>query len=102
MCGLAAAIAARDVDAEHTPGSQLASCARDAQIGPVAQHSKLSPAERIAVRGALVRMPEELAGLLHGLSAAAARERRAGLAFSAARQGWHVAALGRAAIGRRI
>ncbi len=102
MCGLAAAIAARDVDAEHTPGSQLASCARDAQIGPVAQHSKLSPAERIAVRVALVRMPEELAGLLHGLSAAAARERRAGLAFSAVEQVWHLADLEHEGFGRRI
>ena len=90
------------MEAEREHGSQLASRAGEGQIGPVAQHVKLSPAERIAVRVALVRMPEELARLLHGLSAAAARERRAGLAFSAVEQVWHLADLEHEGFGRRI
>jgi hypothetical protein len=47
-------------------------------------------------------MPEELARLLHALSAAAARERRAGLAFSAVEQVWHLADLEHEGFGRRI
>ena len=62
----------------------------------------LSPAERIAVRTALVRMPEELARVLHALSSATARERRAGLAFSAVEQVWHLADLEHEGFGRRI
>jgi hypothetical protein len=62
----------------------------------------LSPAERGAVRSALMRMPNELTGLLHALSAAVARERRAGLAFSPVEQAWHLADLEHEGYGRRI
>ncbi|HMI36833.1 MAG TPA: DinB family protein [Steroidobacteraceae bacterium] len=68
----------------------------------MAQRPKLSPAERVAVRAALARLPEELAALLHALSASAARERRAGLAFSAVEQVWHLADLEHEGFGRRI
>lgn len=68
----------------------------------MAQRVKFSPAERIAVQVALARMPDELARLLHALSAAAARERRAGLAFSAVEQVWHLADLEHEGFGRRI
>jgi uncharacterized damage-inducible protein DinB len=68
----------------------------------VAQRVKLSPAERIVVRAALAGMPEELTRLLHALSAAGARERRAGLAFSAVEQVWHLADLEHEGFGRRI
>src|ERR1700688_2818891 len=82
--------------------ARLASGAPDAQIEPVAQPVKPSPAERIAVRSALQRMPYELAGLLQALSAAIARERRGGLAFSAVEQVWHLADLEHEGFGRRI
>jgi hypothetical protein len=47
-------------------------------------------------------MPDELAALLHALSASVARERRAGLAFSAVEQVWHLADLEHEGFGRRI
>lgn len=54
------------------------------------------------MRSALRRMPDELAVRLSALSAAVARERRAGLAFSAVEQVWHLADLEHEGFGRRI
>jgi len=68
----------------------------------VAQRTKLLPADRVAVRAALARLPDELNRLLHALGASAARERRAGLAFSAVEQIWHLADLEHEGFGRRI
>jgi hypothetical protein len=53
-------------------------------------------------RAALARMPQELAALLQGLGAAAARERRAGIGFSPVEQVWHLADLEHEGFGRRI
>lgn len=65
-------------------------------------YTKMSTADRAALRSALARMPQELTGLFAGLSAAEARERRAGQAFSPVEQVWHLADLEHEGFGRRI
>lgn len=66
------------------------------------QYLRLSNAERAALRASLARMPEELQALFAPLSVEAARERRAGQAFSPVEQVWHLADLEREGFGCRI
>ncbi|MBS0386946.1 MAG: DinB family protein [Proteobacteria bacterium] len=66
------------------------------------QYLKLPTADRAALRAALARMPEDLAALFGQLNDAAARERRAGQAFSPVEQVWHLADLEREGFGLRI
>ena len=63
---------------------------------------KLADSDRAALRTGLARMPEELSKLFAALSAAEARERRAGQAFSPVEQVWHLADLEHEGFGRRI
>lgn len=70
--------------------------------GNAVQYLKLSTADRTALRASLARMPDELRALFDGLGAAAARERRAGQAFSPVEQVWHLADLERDGFGQRI
>ena len=65
------------------------------------QYLRLSNAERAALRASLARMPEELQALFAPLSVEAARERRAGQAFSPVEQVWHLADLEREGFGCR-
>ncbi|MDE2219332.1 MAG: DinB family protein [Gammaproteobacteria bacterium] len=65
-------------------------------------YHKLPEMDRAALRTALERMPEELAGLFGALGASEARVRRAGLAFSPVEQVWHLADLEHEGFGRRI
>jgi hypothetical protein len=65
-------------------------------------YTKLAQSDRAALRSALARMPEQLRGLFAALSAAEARERHAGQAFSPVEQVWHLADLEHEGFGRRI
>jgi hypothetical protein len=65
-------------------------------------YAKLAESDRVALRMALARMPEELSGQFAALSALGARERRAGQAFSPVEQVWHLADLEHEGFGRRI
>jgi len=65
-------------------------------------YTKLAESDRAALRTALARMPEELRSRYAALSAAEARERRAGQAFSPVEQVWHLADLEHEGFGRRI
>ena len=66
------------------------------------QYTSLNTVERAALRESLARMPDELATIFGQLGAAAARERRAGQAFSPVEQVWHLADLEHEGFGRRI
>ena len=66
------------------------------------EYLKLSSADRAQLRTALTRMPFELSAWFSGLSAADARERRAGQGFSPVEQVWHLADLEHEGFGRRI
>ncbi|MGH8253703.1 MAG: DinB family protein [Steroidobacteraceae bacterium] len=66
------------------------------------QYLRLAVAERTALRNSLARMPGELQALFAPLTAAQARERRAGHPFSPVEHVWHLADLEHEGFGRRI
>lgn len=66
------------------------------------QYTKLTDTDRLSLRAGLARMPADLALLFGALSAAEARERLAGQAFSPVEQVWHLADLEHEGCGRRI
>jgi hypothetical protein len=65
-------------------------------------YTRLAESDRAALRSSLARMPEELNGLFAALSAAEARTRLGGQAFSPVEQVWHLADLEHEGFGRRI